>query len=175
MSGDGCEKSEIVSDTLDPSQLLSSYEFYEEAARNTKTHAWSQTTWILSLNAGVLAFSVNLYAVDPGLPALVLIELLTAAVGLVLSGFLLYMLQELGKHISNYWMKANKFAASFKPLARLIMTPEEAASALTAEDPPEFPDFCRRLRWLTILFMLAHVGWAHLVLLMYARQLLFGV
>jgi hypothetical protein len=44
---------------LSPEQTLAAFRFYEEAAEKSKSHAWSQTTWILALNAGIMAFSLK--------------------------------------------------------------------------------------------------------------------
>lgn len=46
---------------LNPEQRLETFKFYEEAAEKAKAHAWSQTTWLLSFNAALLALSVTLY------------------------------------------------------------------------------------------------------------------
>ena len=51
-----------ASEALSLDKALDVFKFYEEAAEKTKGHAWSQTTWILTLNAGILAFSLNLFA-----------------------------------------------------------------------------------------------------------------
>jgi hypothetical protein len=41
---------------LSADQALAMFKFYEEAAERTKAHAWAQTTWILTLNAGFWRF-----------------------------------------------------------------------------------------------------------------------
>ena len=90
--------------SLSPDQTLNLFKFYEEAAEKAKAHAWSQTTWILTLNAAILGFSVNFYASNSDKPAFFAIELLSSGVGVVLCGFLVYLLNELGGHISHYWL-----------------------------------------------------------------------
>jgi len=143
---------------LTPEQTLAAFKFYEEAAEKAKSHAWSQTTWILALNAGIIAFSLKFYAEHPKVPGFLLIEIISAGVGIVLSAFLIYLLQELGGHISHYWTTSNKIAAAYPPL-RSFIGEKDADQALTPHYRAGFPAFCRRLQLLAGLFIAAHVGW----------------
>jgi hypothetical protein len=148
---------------LAPKERLELFKFYEEAAEKTKAHAWTQTSWILTLNAGVLGFSLTLYLEKANDPLFIYIELLSAGVGVVLCVFLFYVLNELGRHIRNYWTTSNKLAAPYPPLASFIGESE----VLKAREPKyeaEFPAFCRRLQYLAVLFLFAHVGWAGFVI-----------
>lgn len=80
-------------DVLSLDQALEAFKFYEEAAERTKGHAWSQTTWILTLNAGILAFSLNLYAeYSTKIPfiAFLVIEWISCIAGLTLCGMLFF-------------------------------------------------------------------------------------
>lgn len=149
---------------LTTSEKLETFKFYEAAAEKSKAHAWTQTTWILSLNTGILAFSLNFYAEHSTNPAFLLIELISAGVGVVLSGFLMYVLNELGSHISNYWTSSNKIAAGYAPLVPFVGE-DTAAKATEKGYHAEFPQFCRRLQYLAGLFIAAHIGWALIVAL----------
>ena len=143
-------------------QTFTAFKFYEEAAEKAKAHAWSQTTWLLAINTGLFAFSVNFYAQHRNLPGFLLIEFITAGVGVVLCAFLLYLLDELGGHISHYWTTSNKLAAENPPLVGFI----SAKDALAVREPgyhAPFPPFCRRLQCLAGLFLAAHLGWAVVV------------
>ncbi len=145
--------------SLAPEHKLEIFKFYQEAAEKTKVHAWSQTTWILTLNAGIMVFSLSFFAEYRTAPAFLFIEVLSAGVGVVLSGFLIYLLYELGKHIRNYWTQSNRIAAGYAPLRRFVG--EDNAKA--AERPnycAKYPAFCIRLQMLAALFVVAHVGWA---------------
>ena len=154
--------SSIPDEPLTAAQRLEIFKFYEEAAEKAKAHAWSQTTWILTLNAGILAFSVTFFAEHRDTPAFLFIELLSAGVGVVLSGFLIYLLYELGKHIRNYWTQSNTIAATYAPL-RQFVGEKTAKAAEAPEYSAEFPPFCIRLQILAGLFIVAHVGWASVV------------
>jgi hypothetical protein len=143
-------------------QAFEAFKFYEEAAEKTRTHAWSQTTWILTLNAGIIAFSLNFYAQHSTNPAFLPIELVAVGVGLVLCLFLIYLLQQLGGHISHYWTTSNKLAAGYPPLKPFI-SEKDARQAGKPDYRAPFPAFCRRLQFLAVLFMAAHLGWAVVV------------
>lgn len=149
-------------DSLNPEQALELFRFYEEAAEKAKAHAWSQTTWILTLNAAILGFSVSFYADHSGLRGYFAIELLACGVGSVLCGFLLYLLNELGGHIRHHWASSNRIAAGYGPLTPFLGK-GEAATVLLPGYEASFPAFCRRLQMLAALFLLAHLGWAAFV------------
>jgi hypothetical protein len=138
------------------------FKFYEEAAEKTKNHAWTQTTWILALNAGIMAFSVNFYAANNALHGFRVIEVLSTIVGLMLCAFLIYLLNELGSHISNYWTTSNRIASA-DPWLVPIIGEGEAGKARGACYHAKFPPFCRRLQMLTVMFMVAHAGWIFFV------------
>jgi hypothetical protein len=147
---------------LTSEQTLASFKFYEEAAEKAKSHAWSQTTWILALNAGIMAFSLKFYAEHSTVRGFLLIEVISAGVGIVLSAFLIYLLQELGGHISHYWTTSNKIAATYAPLTSFIGE-KDADQARTPHYRAGFPAFCRRLQFLAGLFIAAHAGWTFVV------------
>ena len=106
-------------DDLTLEHTLEAFKFYETRADNTKAHAWAQTTWILTLNAGLLAFSLDLYANHSSLRGFAAIEWLVALAGVVLCGFLIYTLRELGRHIAHYWTSAKR-ARGDAPRARSL-------------------------------------------------------
>jgi hypothetical protein len=152
-------------DALSLDKALEMFKFYEEAAEKTKGHAWSQTTWILTLNAGILAFSLNLFAAySTKIPfgAFLVIEWISCIAGLALCGLLFFVIRELGEHIANYWETANKLAVKYAPLSELIGE-KTAAKARSPTYREEFPKFCTRLMLPVALFMAAHVVWAIVV------------
>jgi hypothetical protein len=140
-----------------PDPTLELFKFYEDAAEKTKTAAWSQTTWMLTLNAGIMAFSLDFYANHSADPHFVLVEGVSTGVGIGLCVFLIYLLQELGGHISHYWTSSNTLAVADPRLTALIF-PDDVAAA-KANRPAPFPAFCRRLQALAGLFAAAHIGW----------------
>ena len=142
--------------TLTDNQTFEAFKFYEEAAEKTKGHAWTQTTWILALNSGILAFSIDFYSKHADLPGVRYIEFVSTSIGLILCGFLFYLIGELGKHIRNYWTSSNKMAAKYPPLTPFIGQ-EDAIKAKNVCYRASFPRFCRRLQLLTILFAAVHI------------------
>ena len=150
---------------LNPNQMLDTFKFYEEAAEKTKAHAWTQTAWILTLNTGLIAFSMNLYLEYANDPSFLIIELISTGVGIVLCVFLFYVLGELGRHIRNYWTFSNKIAADLPFLVSFIGE-DNARKAKEVDYKADFPQFCKRLQYLALLFMLAHIAWALFVALM---------
>ena len=66
--------------SLSPAQKLDVFKFYEEASEKNKAHAWTQTAWILTLNVGVIAFSINLYLDYFNNSAFLIIEFISAGI-----------------------------------------------------------------------------------------------
>lgn len=134
--------------------------FVEESAGDTKSHAWSQTTWILSLNAGLLAFSANLYAgygdkVKISPEGLIAVEWLSALAGVVLCWMLVDVLGELGKHISNYWSVGRQLRRKHPVLLNLISKADQAEEEFVG-----LPPFCARLRKFALVFAATDIAWA---------------
>jgi hypothetical protein len=91
---------------------LDLYKFYEETAEKYKEDAWKQATWILGLNGAIFAFSLNLYVNKPNVPYFIVIEILSAIMGIALNYFLFVRLIDLGEHIQGRWDYAEKTADS---------------------------------------------------------------
>jgi hypothetical protein len=144
---------------LTPEKAFEAFKFYEEAAEKTKSHAWSQTTWILTLNAGILAFSLDLYAEHREVPGFLVIEWISFVAGAGLSLFLIYVISELGRHISTYWTQSNRLAGNY-PILVPFVGEDEAAAARSPLYHAPFPKFCRRLQIPAIAFVIAHLTWA---------------
>lgn len=144
------------------------FKFYEEAAEKTKAHAWAQTTWVLALNAGIIGFSLNFFASHGNATGFVLIEGIAASVGVFLCLFLIYLLNELGRHISHYWTISNRLASASPALAGFLSASDLAAARAGRAAP--FPAFCRRLQFLAALFAAAHVGWFGVVALVLSAR-----
>jgi hypothetical protein len=146
-----------------PAQLSSNdsmelFKFYEGAADKAKDRSWTLTTWVLALNAGLLAFSFDFFAKNAASPAFVVIEAASAAVGVALCGFLIYMLRENGGHVSHYWTSSNKIAAA-EPKLRPFIGAKEADRALNKPNyKAPFPSYCRRLELLAAAFAVVHLA-----------------
>jgi len=170
------------SDKLGADKIIDVYKFYEESAARTKGHAWSQTTWILALNAGLLAFSAKLYserreAAKLPLEGFLIVEWALALGGVCLCAVLFYVLGELGIHIRNYWEGANKVRAEYPVLDRLLFIPPDDGSSrwrrilkpLDFDNTP-LPGFCLRLRFFAVLFIFADLAWALIVTVLVLRH-----
>lgn len=106
---------------LTSDQLIDLYKFYEDAAQKTKTHAWTQSAWMLGLNGAILAFSLKVFVERASTtPGLLELTWWMALAGLILSGYLVYALYELGKHISGYWASADRIVSQLPPLMEII-------------------------------------------------------
>jgi hypothetical protein len=148
---------------LSPAEAVAAFKFYEDAADKNKAQAWSLTTWILTLNAAVLGFSITFFIEHRADEALVMIETLSALVGVALSYFLIDMIQQLGSHVQHHWTTSNRIAAVTPTLTSFI-DPRDVESARRDSYRAPFPSFCRRLQVLAVLFLIAHCGWAIVVL-----------
>jgi hypothetical protein len=112
----------------------------------------AQSSWILSLNAGIFVLTANLK--DPSF----VLRLASAFAGIILTVYLIYILGEIGNHIRTYWASSNKIAAK-SPKLRDFIGDKDSYEARLPGYRAEFPRFCRRLQILAFLFLFAHVGW----------------
>lgn len=139
------------------------FKFYEEASQRTKSDAWTQTSWVLTLSGAILGFSMNLFIEHRSVPGFLVIEWACAAAGVVLSAYIAYVLHQLAKHIRTYWTAANRLAAPDRFL-RDYIDPKDVEAALQPRYRAPYPKFIIRLLIPPVLFMLGHVGWAFYVL-----------
>jgi hypothetical protein len=139
-------------------ELFELFKFYEEAASRAKTDAWTQTSWVLTLVGGILAFSINLYVEHQDIHGYVLITWACAAAALLLTGYLAYVLHELGTHIRNYWTQSNQLASIHPFLRQYVMTDD--SKVLEPGKKAAFPPFIWRLGIPPALFAFGHLAWA---------------
>lgn len=144
--------------SLSPSNSMELFKFYEGAADKAKERSWSLTTWVLALNAAILAFSFDFFAKNATSSAFIVIEAASAAVGIALCGFAIYMLRETGRHISHYWTSSNKIAAAEPSLEAFIGAEEAQRARNQANYQAPFPKFCLRLQFLAAAFAIVHLG-----------------
>ena len=135
------------------------FKFYEEASQRTKSDAWTQTTWVLTLSGAILGFSINLYVDHRDVPGFAVITWACAMSGVLLSAYIMYVLHQLAKHIRTYWTAANRLAAP-DPFLRSYISPKDAKAALTDTYRADYPAFIRRLNIPPLLFAVGHVAWA---------------
>ena len=65
--------------------------YYDETAAKAKERIWTITSWIMALNAGIVAYSLNFY-VDHRDATFLPFELILCAVGIVLCSFSLCLI-----------------------------------------------------------------------------------
>ena len=123
---------------------------YENMADKSKSRAWSLTTWVLTLNSGLLAFCIKFYTDKKDDPNFQTIEYACCSIGVLLSIFLCYMIYEQGKHLKSYWKVMDK-----------ILTENEALQEITGLKPEseriDYPAFCKWLMGLALMFSLGFV------------------
>lgn len=145
-------------ESLSAGELLNAFRFYQEAAERTKGQAWNQTTWLLTLNAAILAFSINVYLDHQTAKGFLLLEAFAGVAGMVLCGYTLFVLDELGKHIQNDWTNATRVAVDVPGLLPYM----GLASSVGLRDPAylaSFPRFIERLRIPVVFFAVGHLAW----------------
>ncbi|MDM0108883.1 hypothetical protein QTH97_28345 [Variovorax sp. J22R24] len=133
--------------------MIDLIKFYEEASGKTKAHAWAQLTWVLAVNGAILAFSLKFFIEQMKMPGAIALIWGMAVAGLILSGYLIYVLKELGRHLRGYWACADRAARMSTDLAEIIRPDPPSAST-------KIPAFMKRLMWPPALFALSHVVWA---------------
>lgn len=142
--------------------------FYEESASKKKEQVWTLTTWVLTLNVGIIGFCFTLYTQQYANRAFIIFEVVACAVGIVLCRFLQTLIRDQGQHISSAWTRANKIKAGSAPLKELLDEGEFDGMRQPEYKTP-FPRFCTRLIQLSWLFIIGFIGiMAMMVALRYA-------
>jgi hypothetical protein len=152
-----------------PKDLVELFKLYETGAEKAKERAWTSATWVLSLNAAILAFDFDFFQKSGDKPVFVIVEVLSALVGVGLCFFLVILLKNFGDYIRHYWTSSNKIAAMVPWLEDFIGLEEAAKARIKAGYKAEFPSFCRYLQILTGAFAAVHIG-AAVLLVCHAAQ-----
>lgn len=134
------------------------FKFYEDASQRTKSNAWTQATWVLTLSGAILAFSINLYIEHCDVAGFKVIEWACALSGVVLSAYVIYVLYQLGKHIRKYWTSSNRLAAPDEFLKDYI-SDEDAKAAKHKGYKAKYPPFIIRLFIPPAIFAVGHIAW----------------
>jgi len=131
-------------------------ESYEKAAGTVKGRTWMITTWVLTLQAAMIAFSVQFYTEQSGDPGFLLIQGAIALVGLALCAFLFVFIRDQGKHLKGYWIAQRKLASWNTALRGLVVSGWEDHSA--PDFGVRFPPFCTKLMLLVGMFAAGFAG-----------------
>lgn len=129
--------------------------FYEDLASTIKSRTWAITTWVLTLNAALLAYSFQLYLEPERPPEFLLLVLAISIVGIALSIYLFIFISDQGQHLRHYWTMENKVGAWNSSVRGLVMDQLGFEEARDDDYSARFPQFAARLRLLAVMFALA--------------------
>ena len=76
---------------METSEYFEMMKYYDEAAAKAKGRIWTITSWILALNAGIIAYSLKFY-VDHRALNFLPFELIFCTIGIVLCSFTLCLI-----------------------------------------------------------------------------------
>jgi hypothetical protein len=134
------------------------FKFYEEALQRTKSDAWTQTTWVLTLSGAILAFSIQLYVEHFEGTSFELISWSCAVAGVVLTGYVMLVLHQLATYSKRYLTAAIRLAAHYEILEEYI-TVEEAQSAKAKDYQAGYPGYILLLHIPPAFFAAGHIFW----------------
>ncbi len=147
---------------------------YENKANDVKGRIWTITAWILTINAGLIAFCFDLYQDKSDSPEFLIFVFVACSVGVGLCIYLEFLINDQGNHIKGYHTSSNRIGAWNQKVAGLAFKRYEFERKTK---PPEFynltefidkrkkecyeapfPTFCNRLLLLSRLFLLVFGG-----------------
>ena len=149
---------------LDVQTTFQLIEFYENAASVVKNRTWTITTWVLTINSALIAFSFQLYTDHLQLAGFLWIQAAICLVGLALCTFLYFLIQDQGNHLSHYWTNENKIGAMNSGIQDLVLDKEDPKVILAPGYRADTPKFCKRLVILAQMFAVGFVGLFLLIL-----------
>jgi hypothetical protein len=68
--------------------------YYEETASATKARIWTVTSWILALNAAIIAYCFKIYLEHDTVTYLILFEVMFCLAGIALCKFTLFIIDD---------------------------------------------------------------------------------
>jgi hypothetical protein len=139
------------------------FKFYENASQRTKSDAWTQTTWVLTISGAVLGFSMKLYVEHRDVPGFFVIAWLCAIAGVVLSAYVTYVLHQLAIYLRTYLTAANRLAAP-DPFLKEYISAKDADAALHPKYEADYPQFIVRLLIPPLFFAVGHIAWVAYVM-----------
>lgn len=145
-------------ENLDFQSAFKLIEFYQNAANTVKNRTWTITTWILTVNAALIAFCFQLYANNSKIHGFLSIQASICVVGIVLCIFLRVLINDQGKHLRRYWTNENKVGAWNTKVQSLILEKKTVEIVLQENYRADFPRFCKRLRFLSSMFLVGFIG-----------------
>jgi hypothetical protein len=97
-----------------PERRLGLYQFYQTRIETIRTRLWTMLAWIAAADAGILAFiSKELHANFAGIPSVGLTleqplpTLIIAGFGVVLSTYMLHVIDDGSGHIESNWRRSD--------------------------------------------------------------------
>lgn len=89
---------------------LSLWKYFTDDAAKIKDRMWTIASWMFTLQAGLLGYSGKQFSVDMNNHLIIenqLITILASAIGIALSAYTAFMIQQYGQHIRGMWNRAD--------------------------------------------------------------------
>lgn len=143
---------------------LSLWKYFTDDAAKIKDRMWTMASWMFTLQAGLLAF-IGKYLSTNFQNHLVIenkiLVMISAAMGVVLGGYTLFMIQQYGQHINGMWQRADKVRRQIPGLTEiwLLGNAEKIKEDIDKEGKEDnsLPAVAWRLMYLCIGFIIAFI------------------
>lgn len=101
---------------------LDLWKYFTDDAAKIKDRMWTIASWMFTLQGALLAFIAKQLSSETGTTIEVknsIVVLIVAGIGIVLSGYTIFMIQQYGHHISGMWNRADLVRRSVPGLTEI--------------------------------------------------------
>lgn len=145
-----------------PETHLSLWKYVTDDAAKIKDRMWTMASWLFTLQAGLLAFAGKYLSTDGNSHLKIdnhILVIITAVIGIVLSGFTLFMIQQYGEHIRGMWNRADLVRREIDGLSDIWFVNEKKriVEDKNATADSSLPAVAKRLIYLSLCFMAAFI------------------
>ena len=162
----------MLNDTQQTETNLSLWKYFTDDAAKIKDRMWTMASWLFTLQAGLLAFASKYLSTDSCNHLMIenrILVIITAAMGIVLSGFTIFMIQQYGQHIRGMWNRADFIRRQTPGLTEIWLLNNITEIIKDAEKDGKadtsLPPVAKRLLWLGSWFTMVFIVLLCVVLL----------
>lgn len=143
---------------------LSLWKYFTDDAAKIKDRMWTMASWMFTLQAGLLAFTGRYLSTNFQNHLVIenkILVMISAAMGVVLGGYTLFMIQQYGEHIRGMWNRADKVRRQIPGLTEIWLLNDAVSikedTAREGKENNSLPAVAWRLMYLCIGFITAFI------------------
>lgn len=157
----------VIKTDRQPETNLDLWKYFTDDASKIKDRMWTIASWLFTLQSAVLAFIGNQFTKDKMEDFYFdnrKLVILLCVIGVVLSLYTLFMIQQYGRHIRSMWNRADLVRRQIPGLTEIWFVKndkeieKDKTNQVKSQEEKSLPPVCWRLIYLCIGFMIVFVA-----------------